>query len=174
MHLRLSFESLMDDDTKLYLKLAAFASNIKLEMLKFLDSFLSFLRTYEEKKHIKCCIRCLTLGLRIFVLFFHMLVNDKKCLLRSNMIGKCCIPCWSSHTIIYIMFVNQDANKDCGLDIFQMTSNSANTTKGIVTKELLDLKRFHVDVKDMKNLLQRWEKHESKFPCSWFFCKANL
>jgi hypothetical protein len=50
--------------------------------------------------------------------------------------------------------VNQDADKDCGLDIFQMTHNSAKTTKEIVTKELLDFKRFHVDVKDIKNLLQ--------------------
>jgi hypothetical protein len=67
--------------------------------------------------------------------------------------------------------VNQDADKDCGLDIFQMSSNSAKTTKEIVTKELLDFKRFHVDVKDIKNLLQWWEKHESKFHVVGFFAK---
>ncbi len=40
----------MNDDVELSLKLATFASNIKLEMFGVLDSFLSFLRTYEEKK----------------------------------------------------------------------------------------------------------------------------
>jgi hypothetical protein len=51
MHLRLSFESLMDDDTKLSLELTTITSNIKLELFTVLDSFFSlFLRTYEEKK----------------------------------------------------------------------------------------------------------------------------
>jgi hypothetical protein len=70
-----------------------------------LDYFFSFLRTYEEKKlkHITCCFWCLTLGFRVFVLFFHMLVNGKKCLLWKSMIGNHCIPCWSSHIITYIL-----------------------------------------------------------------------
>jgi hypothetical protein len=33
-----------------------------------------------------------------------------------------------------------------------MIDNIAKTTKEIVTRELLDFKRFHVDVKDIKNL----------------------
>jgi hypothetical protein len=44
-----------------------------------------------------------------------------------------------------------------------MTNNSVKTTKEIVTRELLDFKRFHVDVKDIKNTLHWWEKHESRF-----------
>ncbi len=40
----------MDDDIRLYLKLATFAFNIKSKVFRFLDSFLSFLRTYEKKK----------------------------------------------------------------------------------------------------------------------------
>jgi hypothetical protein len=31
-----------------------------------------------------------------------------------------------------------------------MTNNNAKTTKEIVTRELLDFRRFHVDVKDIK------------------------
>jgi hypothetical protein len=49
MHLKLSFEFLIDDDTRVSLKLTTFASNIKLEVFEVLN-FLSFLRTYEEKK----------------------------------------------------------------------------------------------------------------------------
>jgi hypothetical protein len=33
-----------------------------------------------------------------------------------------------------------------------MTINNIETTNEIVSKELLDFKRFHVDVKDIKNL----------------------
>jgi len=44
-----------------------------------------------------------------------------------------------------------------------MTSNNIKIAKEIITMELLDFKRFHVNVKDIKNLLQWWEKHEFKF-----------
>ncbi len=40
----------MDDDIRVSLKLTTFASNIKLKVFGVLNSFLSFLRTYEEKK----------------------------------------------------------------------------------------------------------------------------
>jgi len=55
-----------------------------------------------------------------------------------------------------------------------MIDNIAKTTKEIVTRELLDFKRFHVDVKDIKNLLQGWEKHESRFHVAGFFAKQIL
>jgi len=60
-------------------------------------------------------------------------------------------------------FANQDAYRGCGLNIFQMNSNNIRTTKEIVTRELLDFVRFHVDVKDIKNLLQWLEKDGSRF-----------
>jgi hypothetical protein len=44
----------------------------------------------------------------------------------------------------------QDADKDYGLNIFQMTNNNVETAKEIVARELLDFRRFHVDVKDIK------------------------
>ncbi len=53
---------------------------------------------------------------------------------------------------------------DCGLSIFQMTNNNDKTAKEIVTIELLDIRKFHVDVKDIKNHVKLWEKHESIFP----------
>jgi hypothetical protein len=68
----------------------------------------------------------------------------------------------------------QDANKDYGLNIFQMTHNNTETTKKIVTRELLDFRRFHVDVKDIKNLFQWWEQHESRFHAASFLAKQIL
>jgi len=40
----------MDDDFTITLKLSLFTSNIKKEVCGVLDSFLSFLKTYEERK----------------------------------------------------------------------------------------------------------------------------
>jgi hypothetical protein len=67
-----------------------------------------------------------------------------------------------------------DVDQDCGLNIFQTTNNNAKTTKEIVTSGLLDFRRFHVDVKDIKNLLQWWEKHESRFHVASIFAKQIL
>jgi hypothetical protein len=55
-----------------------------------------------------------------------------------------------------------------------MTSTNAETTKEIIIEELLDFRRFHVDVEYIKNLLQWWEKHESKFPKVSFFARQIL
>jgi hypothetical protein len=71
-------------------------------------------------------------------------------------------------------FTNQDVDKDYGLNIFQMTSNNIEIVKEIITRELLDFKRFHVDMKDIKNHVQWWGKHESKFPIIGFFVKQIL
>jgi len=75
---------------------------------------------------------------------------------------------------VVFSFANHDAYQDCGLNIFQMTSNNIKTTKEIVTRELLDFKKFHVDVKDIKNLLQWWKKHEYKFSTFGFLAKRIL
>ncbi len=46
--------------------------------------------------------------------------------------------------------------------------------KKFVTQELLDFKRFHVNVKNIKNPLQWWEKHEFKFHAVRFLTKRIL
>ncbi len=46
--------------------------------------------------------------------------------------------------------------------------------KEIVTKELLDFKRFHVNLKEINNPLQWWEKHESRFPKVISFARQIL
>jgi hypothetical protein len=46
--------------------------------------------------------------------------------------------------------------------------------KEIITRDLLDLRRFHVDLKEIKNPLQWWEKHESRFPIVAFLARQIL
>jgi hypothetical protein len=55
-----------------------------------------------------------------------------------------------------------------------MTNNIAKIAKEIVPRELLNFRRFHVDVKDIKNLLQWWEQHESRFHAIGFLVKQIL
>jgi hypothetical protein len=45
-----SFESLMEDDSIIFDELFLLASNIRREVINVLDSFLSFLKKYENKK----------------------------------------------------------------------------------------------------------------------------
>jgi len=42
---------------------------------------------------------------------------------------------------------------DCNLNIFQMTTSNSEPTKELVINELLDFRRFHADVKDIKSLI---------------------
>jgi len=51
MHLKPSFEPFMDDYIGLSLELTTLTFNIKSKVFGALDSFLSFLKTYEERKH---------------------------------------------------------------------------------------------------------------------------
>jgi hypothetical protein len=44
-------------------------------------------------------------------------------------------------------------NDDCKLDIFERITSSNEPTKKLMTKNLLNFKRFHVDVKDIKSPL---------------------
>jgi len=44
-----------------------------------------------------------------------------------------------------------------------MTNNNTKTMKEIITKELFDFRRFHVDLKEINNPFQWWEKQELRF-----------
>jgi len=55
-----------------------------------------------------------------------------------------------------------------------MTDYNTKTVKEIVIRELLDFRRFYVDVKDIKNLFQWCKKHESRFLAIGFLAKQIL
>jgi hypothetical protein len=40
--------------------------------------------------------------------------------------------------------------------------------------KIIGFRKFHVDVKDIKNLLQWWVKHESRFPIIGFLANQIL
>ncbi len=49
INVRPSFEFFLDDDLGIFFELTNFASNIRLEVFRVLNSFLLFMKTYDEK-----------------------------------------------------------------------------------------------------------------------------
>ncbi len=47
--------------------------------------------------------------------------------------------------------VSDQKDDDCNLNIFQMTTSNSKPMKELVINELLDFRRFHADVKDIKS-----------------------
>jgi len=170
VNVRPSFEFLMDDDLAIFFELASLASNIRLEVFGVLDSFLSFMKTCDEKKthdmlalmfdprFKSLCVLSSYVGKKQGV----SIVEEYDRRTLYPMLVKLCN---HLHPIVDGGFgsTNQDANQDYGLDIFQMMNNNKEIVKEIVIRELLDFRRFHVDLKEIKNPLQWWEKHESRF-----------
>jgi hypothetical protein len=64
--------------------------------------------------------------------------------------------------------VDQGVNENCNFNIFEMITSTNELAKEFVNKEVLIFKTFQMDNKDIKCLLQWWEKHESMFPTVGF------
>jgi hypothetical protein len=138
MHLRHFFESLMDDDIGVFLGLTTLVSNIKSELFWVLDSFLSFLKTYEEKKtHI---MLSLMLDPRFNNLHFVSSYVGKE--QRVSVVEEYDRRAWYPmlvksynhlHPIgdVVSNSKKQDDDQDYGLNIFQIT-NKGNYNKEVV------------------------------------------
>jgi hypothetical protein len=68
-----------------------------------------------------------------------------------------------------VEFTKHRSYEDSSLDIFEMTTNTSELVVELVNKKLLIFKRFQVNPKEIKCLLQWWQKHESMFPIVSFF-----
>ncbi len=97
--------------------------------------------------------------------------HEQEMFIMEEYDAKIYILCFWNVTIIYIpwekmnlMVLQIMKNGDNKLDIFQMTTNNKELAKELVTRKFLDSKRFHVNVKDIKNPLLWWEKHHYRFP----------
>jgi hypothetical protein len=99
-----SFESLMDDDSIISDELFLLAFNIKRKVINVLDSFLSFLKVYDNKKTHNMISLMLDLrykGLRIISSFVG---RSNVLLLLRNMIGNPYILYWSNVMNICILW----------------------------------------------------------------------
>jgi len=160
----LSFESLMEDDSIISDELSLLASNIRREITNVLNSFLSFLKKYENMK-----------AHNMISLMLHP--KFKSLCMISSFVGKeqgVVLVEEYDKKILYLMlvkchehlhpFVRLDRNcvdqdifeQDCILDIFEQTTCTSEPTKKLVKKELLVFKRYQLDVTNIKCVLQWW------------------
>ncbi len=68
------------------------------------------------------------------------------------------------HPLFENATVDQGVDEDYDLDIFELTTNTNEPMKELISQELLIFIRFQVDREDVKCLFQWWEKHEFMFP----------
>jgi hypothetical protein len=140
-----------------------------------LETFLSFLKKFEEKKAHHMLSLMLDPRFKSLCLVSSFIGREQgvaiveKCDSKSlyPMLLKChhhLHPLAKSKSV----FTNNGVYEDCNLDIFEQIANTNEPTKELVNTELLIFKRYQVDVNKIKCPLQWWQKHESMFQ-SWDF-----
>jgi hypothetical protein len=167
----LSFENLMDDDSVVSDELSFLASNIRKEVINVLDSFLSFLKVYDERKVHNMISLMLDLrykNLRVVSSFVGREQNvvlvekyDRKSLYL--MLVKC-----HEHLHPLVRSEKNSTNhnifdEDYNLDIFENIASASEPNEIIVKRELLIFRRYQLDVMDIKYPFQWWQKHEAMF-----------
>jgi hypothetical protein len=66
------------------------------------------------------------------------------------------------------LMANMQTDEKNSLDIFEMSTGTNEPTKEVVNKKLLMLRRFQVNIKDIKCPLEWWAKHKLYFQL-WHF-----
>jgi hypothetical protein len=67
-----------------------------------------------------------------------------------------------------VEFTKRKSYEDNNLDIFEMILSTSEPMTKLVNRKLLIYRRFQVDFKEIKCLLQWWQKNESMFPIVGF------
>jgi hypothetical protein len=154
----------MEKDGNVVYELSCLASNIKKEIIQVLDSFLSFLKKYEERKAYNMPSLMLDLRFKTFCLMSSLIGHEQgKAIVeeygKKNLFPMILHPLVESKRGV----VDQRVEEDKSLDIFEMTTNTSEPTMELVNKKLLILKHYYIDVKDIKCSLKWWEKHGNMF-----------
>jgi hypothetical protein len=71
-------------------------------------------------------------------------------------------------------FADQTMDAYYSLDIFAMVAWTSESTKKIVKRELLILRHYQVDIKEITCIFRWWEKHEVIFPTIRFLAQQIL
>jgi hypothetical protein len=69
---------------------------------------------------------------------------------------------------------NMQTDEENNLKIFLMSTGTNEPTKEVMNKKLVMIKRFQVNVKDIKCPLEWWAKHKSLFPIVAFLARHIL
>jgi len=150
----------MDDDGKVILELYLLAFNIKKEVVGILNSFLTFFRVYEKNKNYNILLLMLNPRFKGFCLVSSHVGREQGMFIVEEYGAKTLYPILlKCYHYLHLVRENEFSDvayhegDDSKLDIFQTIVSSNDSTKKSMTKNFLNFKRFHVDVKDIKNLL---------------------
>jgi hypothetical protein len=171
-----SFESLMKDHSIIFYELFLLASNIRREVINVLDSFLSFLKKYENKKAHNIYFLMLDPRFKSLHILSSFVGRVQGVVLVEEYDRKSLYPmlvkCHEHlHPLVRLdrNCVDQDIfEHDCSLNIFEQTTSTSELTEELVKRKFLVFKRYKLDVKDIKCPLQWWHKHEAMFPTIGF------
>jgi hypothetical protein len=72
------------------------------------------------------------------------------------------------------LVTNMQTDEQINLEIFETSFGTNEPRKEVMNKELLMFRRFQVDLKDIKCLLEWWAKHKSLFQIVAFFVRQIL
>jgi hypothetical protein len=145
----------MKDDSIIFDELSLLSSNIRREVINVLNSFLSFLKKYENMKVHNMISLMLNPKFKSLCMISSFVGREQNVALVEEYDKK----------ILYLMLVKCHEhlhplvrlNRNC-VDqyIFEQTTSTIELAKKLVKRELLVFKRYQLDVKDIKCLFQWW------------------
>ncbi len=165
----LNLLDLIDDDSIVAQELWLLASNIKREVCGVLDGFLSFSKMCEENKTHNMLSLMLNLRFKSLRLVSFLIGQKRAISIVEEYDQRSLFPMLlRCYHILHLMaefgfVVNIQTDEKNNLD------GMSELSKEVVNKELLMFRRFQVDVKDIKCLLEWWVKHVFLFSIVAFF-----
>jgi hypothetical protein len=177
-----SFESLIEDDSIIFDDLSLLASNIRRKVINVLDSFLSFLKKYENKKAKNMISLMLDPRFKSFRIISSFVGKEQGVALVKEYDRKSLYPMLVKCHEHLDPLVRLDTNcidqdvfeHDCSLDIFEQIASISELAEELVKRELLVFRRYQLDVKDIKCPFQWWQKHETMFFIVGFLARHIL
>jgi hypothetical protein len=152
-----NLDQFMNDDFGIILELCLFAFNIKKEVCGVLDSFLSFLENYEERKAHNMFSLMLDPRFKSLHLVFSFIGYEQGISIVEGYDQKSLQPMFLKcfHHLHHVENYDIESTKhrsyeNNSLDIFEMTTSTSELVVELVNRELLIFRRFQVDLKEIK------------------------
>jgi hypothetical protein len=176
-----SLQNLTEEESIIIDELTSFAYKIRKEVCIVKESFLSFLRKFEENKAHNVLSLMLDPRFKSFHLVSSFIGKEQGVAIAKEYDKKSLYPMLLKchHHLHHLgeiesSLANIGVDEDCSLDIFEQIANTSEPTKELVNRELLIFRGYQVDVKEIKCPLQWWQKHESMFPTMGFLARQIL
>jgi hypothetical protein len=176
-----TFDNLMEKDGNVAYELSCLASNIKKEVIQVLDSFLSLLKKYEERKpHNMFSLMLDPIFETLYLVSPFIGLEQGKAIVekydKKSLFPMLLICYYHLHPFVDSEkgVVDERVEEDMNLDIFEMITNTSEPTTELVNRELMIFRHYKLNVEDIRCPLHWWEKHGNMFPIVGFCVRQIL